>query len=189
LYLDDKTLIEGIGLLGLMINLCWPLFRERNHIFSVQGVSSTFFATHYYLVDAYTAAALSLFVIPQVIVASLRPTRHWRWGRWLFIALAPCVLALVALSWQGWWSAFVGMGVLFAMFARSRHDTLMMRLCFFPATTCWAIHNYAVGSTAGMIADAASLTMNLIGIWRVWSERRLEQAEDVVDGAPMLRAA
>lgn len=149
----------GIGLVGTIGGMCWPLFRSRLGMLLAQFTTNLCFALHYALLGAETGSAMNLLAGAQVAAAIPLGTRPG--FRLVYLAVLPFIAAGVVLTWNGVPSAYAALGFAFVSLARYQTDVRAFRLIMAVAIPFWFGHNVAVASVPGMVADVVGMTLNL----------------------------
>lgn len=138
-------------------------FKDRRKILSCLILASTFYGVHFYVLNAYTGAALSLLAVARFITA-LRFSESVVWSR-IFILLG---VVTTAITYQTFVSIFGGIGTIFATFGSfHRHDKLL-RIWMMLASLCWILHNLIIWTPVGVFLEGSFLVSNLVGYFRYY---------------------
>jgi hypothetical protein len=164
-----------VGVAGIITGVLWPLLRRRSYLLATQAVCFFIFALHFWLLDARTATFLN--ILGGLQAAAAIPLERWRPFRFVYIATLPPIFAGVALTWQGWPSAFAGLGVVLTSVSRYQIKLWRLRLFSNCGLLLWLCHNTAMFSIAGVITDLGGIIGNSVMLWR---ERRAARTEEVM---------
>ena len=159
-------LAQGIGLLGSVFGMSWPLFRSRLGMLLAQLATNGCFALHYALLGAATGCAMNVLAALQVAAAVPLGTRPG--FRLVYLAVLPFIAAGVVLTWNGVPSAFAAAGFALVSVARYQTAVVPFRLAMAAAIPFWFVHNVMVASGPGMLSDVVGTVLNLVMLARLW---------------------
>lgn len=172
-----------LGVVGLLLNVLWPLVRGRGPLLVWQGLACWVFAGHFLLLPqpATTGAWINVIAGSQCFLAvpfARRPN-----FRWVYLLTLP---ALGWLLWQG----FVGASAAAARGAtvaaclamglqcvgRFQLDEIRLRGFILAALPFWVAHNALMRSWPALGSDFASVVAGLIGLKLALAERGKREA-------------
>lgn len=128
-----------------------------------QIITALIFSTHYFLIGAMTAMALNLVASIKCICYYIRNKRN---STSLFVPVFFTVIVLVTsiLTWDGWYSVFIMLGLLVNAISLSlSHPQAIRKLTLIKSPLCLA-YNICVLSTGGIIFELAVTISSIIGI-------------------------
>jgi hypothetical protein len=161
--------LEPFGALGVLAGSLAGLMPRRVLILACSSLCSACFFAHYLRLGSPTGAAMCALSVFQGLAAAVAVGADGRRRPWLgglLVASSGLCLALTALTWTGWPSAFAGAGALLAAAARYQTDAHAMRSLMLACSLCWAGHNLVVGSVFGLICDSLTLSALAMALWR-----------------------
>lgn len=150
----DPLIIQIIGFFGLLFVVISFQKNKRSFTLLSQLVAASFFTVHFFLLNAFTAAAMNLTSASRAYVFNLRESNKWINSpitMYMFIALF-WIAGL--LTWQGLISILPILSMTLECFALWSRDTRRLRWIFLSARPGWMIYNYLVGSYAGLATEA-----------------------------------
>ena len=152
--------LDIFGALGLCLGFASGIMPRRDLILASAAACSVCFALHYGHLGAYTGTAMCVVAAMQSLVAAVAIGERARpaWIVPLFAGSSLLAAGLTLATWNGWPSACAGIGALLATLARLRPQPQAMRRLFFAASSCWAAHNWLVGSVFGLTCDGLTLS-------------------------------
>ncbi|WP_156384111.1 YgjV family protein [Methylobacterium sp. Leaf456] len=152
--------LDIFGALGLFLGFASGIMPRRSLILVAAAACSVCFALHFAHLGAYTGAAMCSISVMQSLVAALAIGERARpaWIVLLFAGSSLLAAGLTLATWNGWPSACAGIGALLATLARLQAHPQAMRRLFFAASSCWAVHNWLVGSVFGLTGDCLTLS-------------------------------
>jgi hypothetical protein len=151
--------LDLFGLLGLACGLATGLMPNRRLILMSSAVCSVCFAIHFLRLGSTTGMAMNLIGVAQCLLAARYVTARGC-PPWLGAAFALTFLLAAGLTlstWNGWPSAFAGIGTLISTTARLQASPQVMRGLLMGSSLCWASHNLLVGSVCGLTCDCLGL--------------------------------
>lgn len=160
--------LDLFGALGLGLGFASGIMPRRDLILVTAAACSICFALHFGHLGAYTGTAMCAVSALQSLVAGLAmgEGRRPAWIVPLFAASSLLAAGLTLATWNGWPSACAGIGGLIATLARLQPQPQAMRRLFFAASSCWAAHNWLVGSVFGLTCDCLTLSALAIALLR-----------------------
>jgi hypothetical protein len=157
-FLWSQILAGGALACGLVSYQC----RERRGVLTWLTGLALLNAAHFWLLDRSTPALMLLLTATRYATAlCYRP----RWLQGLFLAVA---VAGVAGTFSGPLSWLVLTAVLAGTLGSFQQSDQVMRLCFMIGNTCWLLHNLLAGTPVATLMEAAFLTSNITGYWRIY---------------------
>ena len=155
-------------LLGLVaVVMGFLSFQRKNAagIIVFQLTAALIFAVHYTLIGAPTAIALNLLTAANCIFCYFRDKRGSKSmiGSYVMMLL---VVVISLLTWEGWYSATIMVGLVFNMISLALdHPQKTRRVMLIKAPLCF-VYNLMVGSLGGMVYECTILASAVIGLFR-----------------------
>lgn len=186
-----SVLCAVLGLLGLALNILWPLVRGRTPLLIWQGVGCWLFAGHFFLLPTPTITGgwINILAGAQCFVAI--PFARWPRFRWIYLLTLPLIGWLV---WQGfetaatdrlrWAAVACGAAMGLQCVGRFQLDEIRLRWLILSALPLWSVHNLLAQSWPALGSDVASIVAGLIGLKLALKARR-EHQEPPVPPAPV----
>ena len=156
---------QSCGILAVLLGFISFQSRSPRGIILFQLSAALVFAVHYTLIAAPTAVALNLLAAANCIFCYFRDKRgsRSRIGSWVLVAL---VIIASLLTWEGWYSVAIMVGLVFNTLSLALDDPQKTRgFMFVKAPLCF-LYNLAVGSLGGMVYECTVLTSSVIGLIR-----------------------
>ena len=169
---------NGVYLIGQLLGIvavvlgfvCFQMKSPRG-ILSFQIIVAFVFSAHYLLIGAYTAVALNLLAAVQCVFYYIRNRRR---SKSIVLPTVFTVLTFVVgvLTWEGWYSAFIMLGLVINSISLAFPDAQKIRYSMFVKSPACLIYNIIVLSGGGMIYEGAVLVSAVIGTLK---ERKREK--------------
>ncbi|MHC2017791.1 YgjV family protein [Methylobacterium sp. CM6247] len=152
-------MLDLFGLLGLLCGVATGLMPSRRLILLSSALCSVCFSVHFLRLGSTTGMAMNLIGVAQSLLAAHYVTARG-YPSWLGATFAATFLlagALTLSTWNGWPSAFSGLGTLISTAARLQAAPQIMRGLLMGSSLCWAAHNLMVSSVCGLTCDCLGL--------------------------------
>jgi hypothetical protein len=148
-------------------------FRQKRHVLGCLVFSALLMGVHFYLVGAYTAAALGFIAAARFLTAMFSTSR---WLLALFLAL---VLASAVLSYDGVATVLATIGATITTTASFLASDKRFRELMALGIAVWIVHNLLVGSPGAVALETFFLGSNLVGYYRFYLRRPRVAVETV----------
>ena len=162
--LDDVLYMIGqlLGIVAVILGFVCFQMKSPRGILAFQMIVASVFSAHYLLIGAYTAVALNLLAAVQCVFYYFRNRRG---SKSMVIPAVFTVLTFVAgiLTWEGWYSAFIMLGLIINSVSLAFPDAQKIRYSMFVKSPACLIYNVIVLSGGGMIYEGAVLVSAVIG--------------------------
>lgn len=171
-------LIQGIGFLGTILFFLSYQCRNNKTLFRVQFVSYLCYTVHLLLLGAITGGIS--YVLNTVRSFCLGSENRLLRSKWVCSLL--CILQIVTLvfTWGGWWSILPVVASIAATISGYTYSARKIRvvgLCV--NSPLWIIYDIAVGSWAGILDEAVSMTSMILSIVRYgWNNLDSQEAKN-----------
>lgn len=150
-------------------------FREKRHVLACLVFSAALMGAHFYLVEAYTAAALGFIASVRFLTAMFTSSR-WLLGFFLLL-----VFGNAWLSFDGWITMLATTGAVITTTASFLASDKRFRELMAVGIAVWIVHNVMVGSPGAVALETFFLCSNLLGYYRFYLRRPravVEASED-----------
>jgi hypothetical protein len=159
---SDFTLSQLLVGVVFFFDLASFQFREKRHVLACLVFSASLLGWHYYLIEAYTAAALGFIAAIRFLTAMF--TR----SRWLLGLFLSVVLANGIWSYAGFVSVLATTGAAITTTASFLASDRRFRELMMLGILVWIIHNALVGSPGGVVLETFFLGSNAVGYHRFY---------------------
>lgn len=160
-----NTIAQILGFIATGLNLIIYSRNKRKSIITFLMISAMFFTAHYFLLGAYTGAALNLICVLRSAVF-LNNDKKWAKSKfWLWFFIGVCALSGI-LTWKAWYSILPPVGMILSTVSNWMKSETKIRLITFPSSPCWLIYNIINHSVAGIITECIVMTSLSISIIR-----------------------
>lgn len=156
---------QGLGIVAVILGFLAFQRKTAMGIILTQMGAALVFALHYTLLHAPTAIALNLLFVVNCVYCYFRDKRgsKEKIGTYVLIAL---VVAIGIVTWEGWYTGALVVGLVFNTVSISLEDPQNTRRMMLIKTPLCFLYNLMVGSIGGMIYECTVLTSSVIGILR-----------------------
>jgi len=143
------------GFAAMVCLAIWPIFRTRSTMLAVYIGNNLGFALHYGLLGLWTAVAMNALLALQTGAAI--GIERWPRLRIAYFALIPVVAGATLVTWHGWPSMLAAAATALSTIGRIQRNEMLLRAMLLATTPLWAMHDLAVGSLPGFVADILSM--------------------------------
>lgn len=166
-------LSQVFGGLGVLSNFL--AFQQKNHgrMLIVKLIADTLWATHYFLLNAYTGVATSVILVIGWITFFVFEKKERTAPKMFPALLIVATIVSSVLTWQTWHSALpmVGMSLIIASFwQRNPKITYAFQYCI--SLLLLAYHLLFTYSVAGMLSEIMQLCSVTIAIVRTVNKNK-----------------
>ena len=164
--MDTEFLIHLTGLSALVLNVLAIVRTCERRLRLQSGAAGLVWALNNLLLDAHSAAALSLVSAGRT--ASSAATLQGGEGRrrLAFFAFTALTVLVAALTWQGWLSVFLVIASLLSTYAMFYMRGRALRWAMLLVSTLWMVNAWSYGSWEQVAANAATAAAALYAAWR-----------------------
>ena len=165
--MDYSTIfVQSLAIIALLIWASAYHFKERRTILLVQLGSFIFWIAHFFLLGAFTGAALATVAALRLAVFSFKKKNNWISNKivlWFFIAI---LVIATLLTFSTWFGIFALIGGIFATIASWQDKQNKIRLLFIPSHLSWIIYDLLAGSYGGAISEFILGASSVISLFR-----------------------
>ena len=169
-----ETLIYIIGqifgIIAVILGFVTYQVRTQKKLLFVQILTTLVFVIHYLLIGAVSGMALNMVAMVRNIVYSRRDLKIFSCKGW------PAIFAVIMgimglLSWQGWYSVFVVLGLVINSLCMAFKDPQKIRKSILVTSPLVLIYDAFALSVGGMIYESVAIVSALVGILRFRKEK------------------
>ncbi len=148
------------------IAICFDLLsfqlKKRTHIVSCLSVSGAFIATHFLLLEKWTAVILMVIAVTRYVTSYFSTSKNLMT---LFVAGS---IVGTFFTFQGFLSILSCLGSIFQTFGAFSNNDKRLRQLMIIGTFFWLCHNYFAASPVAVLMEILFLSSNFIGYYRFY---------------------
>jgi len=164
--MSTDFLIHLTGLSALVLNVLAIVRTCERRLRLQSGAAGLVWALNNLLLDAHSAAALSLVSAGRTASSAVTLQSGERRRRLAFIGFAALTVLVAALTWQGWLSVFLVIASLLSTYAMFYMRGPALRWVMLLVSMLWMINAWSYGSWEQVAANAATGAAALYAAWR-----------------------
>ncbi len=134
--------------------------KKRTHIVLCLSIAGIFIASHFLLLEKWTAASLMVIAVTRYIVSYFTTSK-----RLMATFIAASILASL-LTFQGFLSILSCSGSVFQTMGAFNKNNKKLRQLMMLGTLFWLCHNYFASSPVAVLMEILFLSSNFIGYYR-----------------------
>ena len=169
----DKLLYifgQVLGVVAIALGVLSYQMKTRKGLVLVQLLTTITFATHYFLIGAWSGMALNAVSTVRNILFFGVEKRGGSCRKLSFVFAA--IMAVVGiLTWQNWYSVFMVAALSINCIGMGYTNPQSTRKSILITSPMALIYNCFVWSVGGVIFEAMSIISAALGIWRNRKER------------------
>jgi len=161
----DFLIIQSIGFLGLLCVVISFQKDRKSFTLIAQLFSGLFFAVHFFLLDAWTGAAMMGLAAVRAWSFYLRDEKKWIDHQALMYVFILLFWVAGLLTWQSYLSLLPPISATLECLALWNKKTRYLRWLFLSSRPTWAIYDFLVGSYSALATEAfiaISITIAII---------------------------
>lgn len=166
--MTSEFLIHATGLGALVLNVLAIGRRCERQLRMQSGLAGVIWALNNLLLEAHTAAALSLVSAGRTASSAATLQSGERARRLACLGFAVLTLGVAALTWQGWISSLLVAASLTSTYAMFYMRGRALRWSMLGVSILWMANAWAYGSWEQTAANAAT---GLAALWAGWRAR------------------
>lgn len=160
-----ETIGHIIGFCALILIFISYQIHDKKKLILIQTISTALVCIQYILIGAYSGFALNIVGIIRNIVFYNRDKKFFS-GLFFPIFFA-CVIPLVSLlSWDGYFSIFIVIGLMINTICLGICSTQALRISTIVSCTLIIIYNICARSYSGIVNETITMISSIIGIIR-----------------------
>lgn len=154
---------QALGVAAVVLGFFSYQMKTAEKLLTFEIIVAFIFAAHYFFIGAPTAMALNLLSAVQCIFYYFRTKRK---VKSMVIPIIFTVLIIISgiLTWEGWYSLFIMVGLAVYSLAIAMPDAQMIRYAMFIKSPLCLAYNSIVFSIGGIVYECTVLLSSIIGI-------------------------
>lgn len=145
--------IQSLAIIAVIFFILSFHTKSRRSILIMQLLSLITWATHFYLLSAWTGSVL-IVINGMITVLFLFKHKNKIFSKPIILYLSLFVLIIVTIiTWQKFYSIFPLLAVISITIAKWQNKSNMIRIISIPASIFWIIYDLFVGSYGSIIAE------------------------------------
>ena len=167
--MDDVVFIIGqiIGAVGVLINILIYQQKTRIRLLVCKLISDAVWATHFFVLGAYSGFAICAIAIVRELVFMNRVKHKWANHPVWPILFTLVILSSAVLTWKGPISILPAVASTTSLFSFWIGKPKVTRILCFPCSILMIIYDAFVLSYAGITNESLSLLSATIGLIRI----------------------
>ena len=154
---------QGLGVVAIALGFINYQVKTRAQVLIVHTATTVCFTLHYMLIGAYVGMAMNFigFVRDLVFYFTAKEDKVSRfWAIFFAVAMA----AMGIISWQGWYSVFVFLGLVINSYSISFTNPQNIRKSILITSPLVIAYNCFVLSYGGIVYESVAIISAVIGI-------------------------
>lgn len=156
---------QVLGVAAVIVGFFSYQMKTAKKLLMFEIIVAFIFAAHYFFIGAMTAMALNLLSAVQCIFYYFRNKRGSK-SMVIPIIFTVLIVATGILTWEGWYSVFIVIGLAVYSLAIAMPDAQMIRIAMFIKNPLCLAYNVAVLSVGGIVYECTVLVSSVIGVIR-----------------------
>ena len=165
----ENPMAAAFGMMGLLCQMIWPIFRARKAIMTVQFGIGADYGMQYALLNAWSGAGVCCIGAVQSAVAFFAGERPWL--RLVGVALLPFAGVITYFTWSGIASIFALAAVMLVMIGRLQHDAVRLRIFLLAAAPFGIGYDIVVGALPALLGGIISAAIAAVMLVRELKSR------------------
>lgn len=164
---EEIRLLIGqiLGFVAVIIGFISYQMKSSKGVMFMQAMVSAVFCIHYMLLNAMSGFVLNIVCFIRNFVYFGRDKKILS-GKWIPIAFAVIISVLGALSWQGWPSIFLILGLAINSICASAKNPQTIRKSILVTSPLVIIYDVLVASYGGILFETIVIVSSIIGLIR-----------------------
>lgn len=163
-------LATAFGIFGVIANILWPLIKHRKYLLLGQVVACIFMFAHFYLLGAYTGAAVMATAGIQASLAM--PLESHPKFKSVYLGSLLLTPLVFWLTWHGLPSIFSSLALIFFCIGNLQINTKRLRIFLLCCLLCWVGHNLLILSLPALASNCLALCTSIYGLARELSQNK-----------------
>lgn len=166
--------VQAVGFLGMALYIGSYQCKSGRRLLLVQMLGAIVYATHFFLLTAYSGALIQLVTALNCAILSFgsfdpKTIAGWRGWKWVFSAF---FVFSSALAWKGVFDILPCIGSVATTLAAWTRNGKDIRIAkFFVSGPSWAIYDIIEHSYPGVITQVIGMVSIAVSVWRYgWEE-------------------
>ncbi len=160
----NSLIAQLVGFAALIFLLRSFSINKRKKILFFMVISQLIFAIHYFLLSAYTGAALSLISSLRAYIFGHKKKLRIEGKVYVPFTFILIILLSGIITWQGYESLLIVIALIIEVVALWSNKERKIRFLLLLTAPFWFLYNYLVNSYPGMITSSIIFTSLFIAI-------------------------
>ena len=156
---------QAFGVIAVILGFVTYQVRTQKSLLLVQTFTTLVFVIHYLLIGAMSGMALNMVAMIRNIIYSRRDRGIFSGKAWPFI-FAAIMGVMGALSWQGWHSIFVVLGLVINSVCMSFKDPQNIRKSILVTSPMVLVYDAVSLSLGGIVYESVAIVSAVVGMIR-----------------------
>ena len=164
--LTNFWIVQSIGGVGLIFTILTWNAKHRKKMLFLQGVSSTLFIAHYFLLGALSGALMCVIALARNIVFIRKGEKAWASHPSWFYIFSVISAGVLVFFWHGFITILPVVGTIVGTYGISRDRTADIRFYILIACIIWIPYTLVVHSYSGLLSQLVGSVAVLMGMYR-----------------------
>lgn len=168
-----QIIIQGIGFLGILAAVIAFQAKTHRNIILFRNANTLLFALQYFLLGAYSGAAMNMLSLVRNEIYSWCIRRN---KKTIYAQMVFCGIYVVSgiLTWAGIESLIIIISKFFSTYAYGVKDTKWLRILTLISVSCMLVYNIYARSLAGVACEILTIISLVIALIRFYVLPRKE---------------
>jgi len=171
-----KLIAQILGIIAVLLGFLSYQVKTAKKLLVINGATCLVFCIHYLLLGAYPAFALNTVGIFRNLAYNNKDKKIFS-SKIIPYLFAAIMLVLGLLSWTGWYSIFVVLGLVINTLCLSFTNPQNIRKSILVSSPLVLVYNAFVHSVGGFIYEAVVIVSSIIGIIRFRKGKKQEEKQ------------
>ena len=172
-----NILIQGIGLIGYVMNLTSYWQSTKKRILSMQIISYLIYASHYYLLGGMTGCLSNIAGIITLILMYFKDKKENYNPKWMLGIIGLMYLVVALVTYENILSILPIFASIIPAIALWQSDKKYIRICGIIGSTCWLAYAFVVGSYVSMITNTIFNISTGLAIYKDYKKTQVQQKQ------------
>jgi len=160
-----NMIAQLFGILGFIFSIITYQQNTHKRIVFIQLLGNISFATHFYLLGAYTGAILNAVGLVRCVVYMFK-AKKWASSAWWIVLFSFICVIVCIISWEGPISLLPAVAMVFTSIAFGLDNPKRTRQFSIPSSPLWLIYNALNQSYGGVMTESFNIISILVGMLR-----------------------
>lgn len=151
------------GYIAIVASMLIYQQKTRRNLLICKAVTDVLWIVHYFLLGAYTGAAVTCVALVREVVF-FRSDRRGKTGKRILVCFLCISVLCSAITWGSIFSVFMMLGSLLSIVSFWIGEPKVSRIMAFPISGCMLIYGVSNGSVAVLINEVLVMVSSAIGI-------------------------
>ena len=160
-----NVIIQFIGVLGIAANMIIYQQKKGKNLLLFKLVSDFLWFAHYFLLGAYSGAAIAVIGIFRESVF-INQDKKWAKGRYWLIIFIICSMVSSIFTWKSIFSLLPAIGSVISVISFWKNNPKLARFLALAISACMMTYDIVCGSYMGIANEIFTICSALLGIFR-----------------------